>query len=39
MDIEEAIEKYKLGDELIKEIEDYLNKTKNRISKIKENKD
>lgn len=37
LDLEDAIEKYKAGIGLIKEIEEYLNKTKNKITEIKAN--
>jgi exodeoxyribonuclease VII small subunit len=37
LDLEEAIEKYKTGISLINEIEEYLNKTKNTITELKNN--
>ena len=37
LDLEEAIEKYKSGISLIKEIENYLEKTKNKITELKTN--
>ncbi|HUC78915.1 MAG TPA: exodeoxyribonuclease VII small subunit [Candidatus Saccharimonadales bacterium] len=39
LNLEEAITKYKTGNELIKEIEEYLNKAKNTIIQIRNNKD
>ena len=37
LDLEEAIVKYKVGTSLIKEIEEYLDKTKNKITELKTN--
>jgi len=37
LDLEKAIAKYKMGISLIREIEDYLDKTKNKITELKTN--
>lgn len=37
LDLEDAIVKYKVGMRLIKEIEEYLDKTKNKITELKTN--
>jgi exodeoxyribonuclease VII small subunit len=37
LDLEEAIVKYKKGQSLVKELENYLTKTKNTITELKNN--